>query len=183
LRGISTSWSLSPLQQRSQCKHKSKVGSNTHKSAAHRVHSKNGAQITNTIDQVCGDLELLIECLDNSSMRLGVPFIAPRQLGPLEANKEGYSCLLSGGAPNSPVHHRTSTVDGPVRICFLFWRSRPLQLRAGWRTGHCPVHTGQSGAPCRPLVRATRRPTIARPTIALAAVGSPDSPVHHQTVR
>jgi hypothetical protein len=90
----------------------------------------------------------------------------------LEANKEGNSCLLSGGAPDSPVHHRTVTVACPVRISFLNWRSRPLQLRAGWRTG-------QSGAPSRPLARATRRPRIARPTVALAAVGSPDSLVNY----
>jgi hypothetical protein len=38
---------------------------------------------------------MLSECLGDSSMCLGVPFIAPRQLGPLEANKEGYPCLLS----------------------------------------------------------------------------------------
>jgi hypothetical protein len=45
LRGISTSWSLSPLQQRSQWKHKSKVGSNTHKFAAHtRTQAKTWAQ-------------------------------------------------------------------------------------------------------------------------------------------
>jgi hypothetical protein len=44
-------------------------------------------------------------------------------------------------------------------------------------------HTGQSGAPCRPLERAMRRPRIWRPTVALAAVGSLDSPVHPQTVR
>jgi hypothetical protein len=94
----------------------------------------------------------------------------------LETNKEGNSCLLSGGAPDSPVHHWTVTVACPVRISFLIWRSQPLQLRAGWRTG-------QSGAPSRPLVRATCRPRIARPTVALAAVGSPDSPVHHRTVR
>jgi hypothetical protein len=41
------------------------------------------------------------------------------------------------------------------------------------------MHTEQSGAPCRPLARATRRPRIARPTVALAAVGSPDSPVNY----
>jgi hypothetical protein len=29
----------------------------------------------------CGSLRMLSECLDDSSMRLGVPFIAPRQLG------------------------------------------------------------------------------------------------------
>jgi hypothetical protein len=75
------------------------------------------------------------------------------------------------------------TIACLVQISFLNWRSRPLKLRAGWRTGHCPVHTGQSGAPSRPLARATRRPRIARPTVALAVVGSPDSLVHHRTVR
>jgi hypothetical protein len=45
------------------------------------------------------------------------------------------------------VLHRTTTVACPVRISFHSWRSRPLELRAGWRTEHCPVHTRQSGAP------------------------------------
>jgi hypothetical protein len=60
----------------------------------------------------------------------------------LEANKEGYPCLLSGGAPDSPVHHRTTTIYVRRVISFIFWRSRPLQIRGSWRTGHCPVHTG-----------------------------------------
>ena len=89
---------------------------------------------------------------------------------------------MSGGAPDSPVCHQTVTVDGPVRISFLFWRRRPLHLGVDWRIGHCPVHTGQSGAPGRPLERVTRRPRVARPTVALAVVGSPDSPVRHRTV-
>jgi hypothetical protein len=76
------------------------------------------------------------------------------------------------------VRHRTVSVDGPVLISFQFWRSRPLQIRGSWRTGHCSVHTGQSGARCRPLERATRRPQIARPTVAQSIVGSPDSPVN-----
>jgi hypothetical protein len=97
----------------------------------------------------------------------------------LETNKEGNSCLLSGGAPDSLVHHRAVNVACPVRISFLIWRNRPLQLRAGWRTGHCLVHTRQFGAPSRPLAWATRRPRIARPTVALAAVGSPDSAVNY----
>jgi hypothetical protein len=92
---------------------------------------------------------------------------------------EGNSCLLSGGAPDSPVHHWTSTVHCPVRISFLKWHSRPLQNCSRWRTGHCPVHTGQSGAPSRPLAGATRRARIARPTVVLAAVSSPDSPVNY----
>jgi hypothetical protein len=73
---------------------------------------------------------------------------------------EGNSCLLSGGAPDSPMHHRTSTIHYPVRISFLKWLSRPLQNCGSWRTGHYSVHTGQSGAPCRPLERATRCPRI-----------------------
>jgi hypothetical protein len=44
------------------------------------------------------------------------------------------------------VHHRTRTVHGPVQIAFLKWHDRPLQNCSRWRTGHCPVHTGQSGA-------------------------------------
>jgi hypothetical protein len=97
----------------------------------------------------------------------------------LEANKEDYPCLLAGGAPDSPVRHRTVTVDGLVQISFLFWRRQPLQIRGSWRTEHCPVHTGQSGAPCRPLAWATRRLRIVWPTIALAAVASPDSPMNY----
>jgi hypothetical protein len=81
------------------------------------------------------------------------------------------------------VVHRTVTLAVQCAIAFQNKRSRPLQIRARWRTGHCPVHTGQSGAPCRPLVWATRRPRIVRPTVALATVGSPDSLVHHRTVR
>jgi hypothetical protein len=60
---------------------------------------------------------MLSECLGDSSM-----------------------CLLSGGAPDSPVHHRTVTVAVRCAISFLFWRIRPLVLRVDWHTGHCPVH-------------------------------------------
>jgi hypothetical protein len=92
---------------------------------------------------------------------------------------EGKSCLLSGGAPDSPVRHRTVPVAVRCVISFLFWRIRPLQISGSWRTGHCPVHTGQSGAPCRPLAR----PRVARGLrdrpLAQSTVGSPDSPVNY----
>jgi hypothetical protein len=84
-------------------------------------------------------LGMLGECLVSSSMRLGVPFIAPRQLGTVESILA--FCHLA---------HRTvrcTTGHCPVRISFLLWRSRPLEIQSPWRTGHCPVHTGQSGAP------------------------------------
>ena len=144
-------------------------------------------------------------------MRLGVPFIAPRQLGAVE-NKSGRPSLPSvvgrtgqSGArfpslnsaadrcrcgsrwrtghvrctpdspvppsdrwlghvsradraadrwPGRPLAHRTvrCTPDSPVN----FSRSRRRKTRERlvcaaliWRTGHCPVHTGQSGAPAR----------------------------------
>jgi hypothetical protein len=135
-------------------------------------------------------LEMIKECLVYSSMRLGVPFIAPRQLGVVESNPGrqflpfvGWRIGQSGAPPDSPVHHRTDTIQCPVQIAFLNWRSRPLRIWSRWRTGHCPVHTGQSGAPIRPLARpcVTRRlrsRPLARPT-----VGSLDSPVPHRTVR
>jgi hypothetical protein len=46
--------------------------------------------------------------------RLGVPFIDPRGLGAIGLHLEGNICFLSGGAPDSPVHHRTGTVACPV---------------------------------------------------------------------
>jgi hypothetical protein len=83
------------------------------------------------------------------------------------------------------VAHRTITVDGPVPISFLFWRRRPLQLRASWRTGQsgaplptvgeghaspadCAANrcagdrwlTGQSGAPLDSPVNYSRTPPI-----------------------
>jgi hypothetical protein len=133
-----------------------------------------------------GRLRMLKVCLGVSSMRLGASFKAPRQLGAvggilgrLILPSVGWRTGQSGVPPDSLVCHRTATVHVRCVISFHFWRSRPLQLRAGWRTGHCPVHTGQFGAPSRPLERATRRPRIARPTVALATVGSPESPVNY----
>jgi hypothetical protein len=99
---------------------------------------------------------------------------------------EGQTCLLSGGAPDSPVHHRIVTVVVRCAISFLFWRIRPLVLGVSWRTGHCPVHTGQSGVPNRPLLWATRRPRIAQPTVGAGECwltgqsgAPPDSPVNY----
>jgi hypothetical protein len=106
-------------------------------------------------------------------MRLGVHFIAPRQLGAVESIP-GRQFL-----PSVAWH----TGHCPVWISFLLWRSRPLEIQSRWRTGHCPVHTRQSGAPFWPLAlprvaRGLRGRPLARPT-----VGSPDSPVYHRTVR
>jgi hypothetical protein len=57
---------------------------------------------------------MLSECLGDSSMRLGVPFIAPRRSGARSPSKNGISDRCSSGLigaadtvwcpPDSPVH-------------------------------------------------------------------------------
>jgi hypothetical protein len=141
-----------------------------HKEFTTRMELKSLTRSIKCAETECGSLRMIIECLDDSSMRLGGPFYSPK------AARSRWRPTRKAKVAFCRVVHRIATVDGPVQICFLFWRRRPLQLRAGWRTG-------QSGAPCRPLERATCRPRIARPTVALAAVGSPDNLVHHRTVR
>jgi hypothetical protein len=126
---------------------------------------------------------MLSECLGFSSMRLGVPFIAPRQLGAVGGQlgrpilpSVGW-CTGQSGAP--PDSHCTC----PVLDFSHMNSSRPLVLGIGWRTGHCPVHTGQSGVPNRPLARPRVARRLRGRPLALAAVGSQDSLVHHRTVR
>jgi hypothetical protein len=87
----------------------------------------------------------------------------------LRAFQEGNSCLLSPGAPDSPVHHRTlSGADFfPVLAQPTVGDLEPLAhrtLSCAHRTVWCPFQT---------VGPATRHARIARPT-----VGSPDSPVN-----
>jgi hypothetical protein len=122
-------------------------------------------------------LRMFLVSLGTSSMRLGVPFIAPRQLGAI-GGQQGRSSLpsiewrtgQSGAPPDS--HCRRSGAD---LLLFLAQTTVPALGQLAHRT--------LSGAPCRSLARATRRPRITRPTVALATVGSPSTPVHHRTVR
>jgi hypothetical protein len=124
-----------------------------------------------------GCLGMIKECLVFLLHMPRGPFYSPK------ASRSRWRHSWKANLAFCRVAHRTATIHVRCVISFYSWRNRPLQLRAGWRTGHCPVHTEQSGAPCRPLERATRRPRIWRPTVALAAVGSPDSPAHHRTVQ
>jgi hypothetical protein len=123
-----------------------------------------------------GCFRILRECLSDSPMRLEVPFIAPRQLEVVEDNlgrlilPSVVWCTGQSGAP--PDSHCSC----PVRDCL------PNKAQSTVAASGPMAHRTLSGAPCRPLVRATRRPRIARPTVALATVGSPDSPVHRRTV-
>jgi hypothetical protein len=58
---------------------------------------------------------------------------------------EGNSCLLSSGAPDSPMHHRTANVHVRCAISFHIGRIRPLLL-GGWlahRTVRCAQLKGK----------------------------------------
>jgi hypothetical protein len=106
-------------------------------------------------------------------MRLGVPFIASRQLGAI-GDQQGRPKLPSvgwrTGQSSAPLdsHCRRSGAD-------LFPILAQTAIADSWQLAHRTL----SGAPCRPLARATRRLRIARPTVALAAFGSPDSPMNY----
>jgi hypothetical protein len=98
----------------------------------------------------------------------------------LRAFQEGNSCLLSPGAPDSPVHHRTlSGADFfPSLVKPTIGGSEPLAhrtLSGAHRTVRCPILTVGS---------ATRRTRITRPTVGLTdcwltgqSGAPPDSPV------
>jgi hypothetical protein len=117
---------------------------------------------------------MLFVCLIFSSMRLGVPFIAPRQLGAVESIP-GRLILPSvnwrtgqSGAPPDIVQCGSLSLFGEADRWRLGAVGAPDIVRC---TPDSPVHTGQSGAPSRPLAR----PRVSR--------GSHDRPLAHRTVR
>jgi hypothetical protein len=123
-------------------------------------------------------LEMIKECLVFSSMRLGVPFIAPRQLRAVESNpgrqflpSVGWRTRQSGAPPDK--HCSVSGADWfPILSQPPVEDLEPLAhrtLSGVHRTVRCPHQTVGS---------ATRHARIARPI-----VGSPDSSVHHRTIR
>jgi hypothetical protein len=121
-------------------------------------------------------LGMIKECLVYSSMCLGVPFIAPRQLGAVGSNpgrqflpSVGWRTGQSGAPPDR--HCSQSGAD-----CF------PKLAQPTVDDLEPLAHRTLSGAPIRPLAqpRVTRR-LRGRP-LAQSTVGSPDSLVPHRTV-
>jgi hypothetical protein len=121
-------------------------------------------------------LGMLRECLVYSSMRLGVPFIAPRHLGAVE-------CIL-GRQFLPSVARRTGQSGAPldtVRCGFLSFFGEADRWRFGAVGAPDTVRCTPESLvppPFRPLARprvsrGSRGRPLARPT-----VGSPDSPVH-----
>ena len=113
-------------------------------------------------------------------MCLGVPFIASRQLGAVEDNlgrlilpSVVWYTRQSGAPPNSHC-------SCPVRDCL------PKKAQSTVAASGPMAHRTLSSAPCQPLVRATRRPRIAQPTVGAGdhwltgqSGAPPDSPVNN----
>jgi hypothetical protein len=145
------------------------------------VCNSNGVQISNTIERMrgaeSGCLIILRECLGDSSMRLGVPFIAPRQLGAV-GDKLGRPSLpsvewctgQSGAPPDSSCRRsgaRSPSKNGISDRC----------------------STGLIGAP--DTVRCPPDSPVHQPTVGAVHVSRKDCvadrwrwrPLAHQTVR
>jgi hypothetical protein len=98
-------------------------------------------------------------------MRLGVPFIAPRQLGAVE-------CILGRQfLPSVAWRIGQSGAD-----LFSYLAKPTVGVWSRWRTGHCPVHTGQSGASSNRWLSHVSR-------VDRATDRWPGRPLAHRTVR
>jgi hypothetical protein len=108
-------------------------------------------------------------------MRLGVPFIAPRQLGVVE-DQHGRLSLPSvewrTGQSGAPPDNYCS-MSGADLLPFLAQTTIATLGQLAHRTVWCPLPT-VGAATCPRGLRG-------RP-LALTTIGSPDSRVHHRTV-
>jgi hypothetical protein len=123
---------------------------------------------------------MFLVSLGISSMRLGVPFIAPRQLGAVGDQL---------GRPNLPSIGWCTGQSGAPPDIYCSCPVRDLLLNLAHPTigpqGRL-AHRTLSGVPNRPLLWATRRPQIAWPTIGVGdrwltrqSGAPPDSPMNY----
>jgi hypothetical protein len=129
-----------------------------HKEFTTRTELKSLTQSIKCVETDCGSLRMLSECLVDSSMRLGVPFIAPRQLGAVE-DQLGRPILPSvewctgqSGAP--PDSHCSCLVRD--LLPFLAHPTVGPRGQLAHRTVRCPLPT---------VGTTTCRAKIARPTV------------------
>jgi hypothetical protein len=104
----------------------------------------------------------------------------------LESILEGNTCILSGGAPDSPVHHRT----GPVACSVHDLLPNQAQLIVGATVilAHRTLSGAHRTVRCAnyPLAQSTRRPLIALLTVGAVdrwftgqSGAPPDSPLNY----
>jgi hypothetical protein len=112
------------------------------------------------VETECGRFRMLKVCLGNSSMPLGVSFIAPRQLGAVGTQQSGVPCRplarprVARGLRGRPLTQSTvGSPDSPVN----FSRT-PLNVSRERRLRRRRL-TGQSGAPPDSPVIYSRTPS------------------------
>jgi hypothetical protein len=148
-----------------------------HREYATQTELKSLTQSIKCVEAESESLRMFLVSLVSCSMRFGVLFIAPRQLGAV-GDQHGRLSLPS-------VEWRTGQSGAPPdNHCSMSGARTPSKSGAADRCS-----SESFGAPdnvrctSRPLERATCRALIARTTVGAGTVGSPDSPVHHWTVR
>jgi hypothetical protein len=134
-------------------------------------------------------LRMLSECLDDSSMRLETPFIAPRQLGAVGDQL---------GRPSLPsIEWRTGQSGAPPdSYCSLSGARLPSKLGTDDRCSSAPVGapdtvwcTPDTSVPVPTVGAATRHAKIAQPTVGASdrwltgqSGEPPDTPVNYSHV-
>jgi hypothetical protein len=161
-----------------------------HREFTARTELKSLTRSIKCVETECGDLELLSECLGASSMRQGVPFIAPRQLGAVGDQQGrqfipsvGWRTGQSGAPPDS--HCSMSGADllpnlaHPTVATLGCLAHRTLS--DAHRTVRCPQPTVGAGH-ASPADCAADRCAGDR-WLTGQSGAPPDSPMHHWTVR
>jgi hypothetical protein len=154
-----------------------------HREFTTRTELKSLTRSIKCVETECGSIRLLSECLGSFSMRLGVPFIAPRQLGAVGSQQGrqflpsvGWCTGQSGAPPDShcscPVHDllpilAQPTVATPGWLAHQTVRSPHPTVGVGLASpADCAADrcagdrwlTGQSGAPPDSPVNYSRTP-------------------------
>jgi hypothetical protein len=125
-----------------------------HKEFTTRTELKSLTRSIKCAETECGRLRMLSECLVYSSMHLGVPFIAPRQLGAVGGQQGrpklpsvGWCTRQSGAPPDS--HYSMSGADLLPNLAQTTvadsWKLAHWTLSGAHRTVRCPLPTVGAG--------------------------------------
>jgi hypothetical protein len=125
-----------------------------HKEFTTRMELKSLTRSIKCTETECVRLRMLSECLSSSSMRLGVPFIAPRQLGAVGGQQGRLSLPSVGWRTRQSVAPPDNHCSCPVRDLLPIlaqttvaepWQLVHRTLPGAHRTVRCPLSTVGAG--------------------------------------
>jgi hypothetical protein len=157
-----------------------------HKEFTTRTELKSLTRSIKCAEMECVRLRMLSECLGASSMRLGVPFIAPRQLGAVGGQQGRLSLPSVGwrtgqsGAP--PDNHCSCPVRDLLPILAQTtvaesWQLAHRTLSCAHRTVRCPLPTVGAGHASHADCAADR--CVGGRWLTRQSGAPPDSPVNY----